>query len=534
LVTGIESPPSRVVVPSCVKVTKWAGVVKDRRMISVLGGGPCVNISCHKYSVNNLKRSILERVYYVKDSVTKEQRPPKLPAPNHFKHCLRRQLHEFRKLLPILEPMTYEQYVDSCEGKKRIVYGNALKSLKLRALHDKDAHVRMFGKFEKTNLTAKPDAVMRAISPRSPRFILSDGRFYKPMEKVICGSIDALYGEPTVMKGKTVDDVGRITHEKWRRYKKPVGLMLDARRFDQHVHQDALKWQHKVQQLCYRGGALREYRNICHKKLVQKCTAVAKDGKIKYVVKGTRTSGDSDTGGGNCLLMSSMIHAFMRSLNINQFSLLNNGDDCVLIFESHLLKLVTRSVNPWFQAMGFEMEVEKPVYEVEKISFCQMQPVLIDGQYRMIRSFPLSIAKDLTSLKPIDKPRVFKSWFQAVADGGVSLTSGIPVLQTFYETLARSAKMVVTARSKSRRIEVRQRKRAESYVNPITQWFSTKDRGHAHVSDSTRFSFYKAFGYTPDAQLALERVYSSMVIPCGSASPYLAPQHHPYYELGPR
>jgi hypothetical protein len=90
---------------------------------------------------------------------------------------------------------------------------------------------------------------------------------------------------------------------------------------------------------------------------------------LHYEVEGARMSGDMNTSSGNCMIMVSLVFAYLSEKRI-KWRLANNGDDCVIVIEQkHLGKL--EDLPKWFLKMGFRMEVEEPVYEFERIEFCQ-------------------------------------------------------------------------------------------------------------------------------------------------------------------
>jgi len=135
---------------------------------------------------------------------------------------------------------------------------------------------------------------------------------------------------------------------------------------------------------------------------------------------------------GNCLLMCSLVIAFMESTCV-PYDFVNNGDDVVIFMESKHLRSLC-GLPQWFSEMGFDMVVEDPVYTLEEIEFCQMHPIQLSARdFTMVRSYPSSIAKDLVCLEPT----AFPSWLHSIGQGGQSVTSGVPIYQAFYECLER-------------------------------------------------------------------------------------------------
>jgi hypothetical protein len=149
------------------------------------------------------------------------------------------------------------------------------------------------------------------------------------------------------------------------------------------------------------------------------------------------------------------------------------------------------------------MKVEAPVYDIEKIEFCQTHPVFVDGSYLMVRNFPKSMAKDCLSLKLLDSPRVCRAWLDAVGQGGLSLTGGVPIYQDFYRSYIRIANSIPI---KKANLNSKDRNRTpDAEIGNGMLWLSRgMSRQYQSVSCQTRHSFYLAFGITPDQQVAVE------------------------------
>jgi len=139
----------------------------------------------------------------------------------------------------------------------------------------------------------------------------------------------------------------------------------------------------------------------------------------------------------------------------------------------------------------------------EHIVFCQSQPIhLGDNKYVMVRDPRTSISKDLVSLKPLDNKVVKERWLSAVGQGGLSLTSGIPVCQEFYTCLHRNANG------------------AKPLSDPTLEGgFFRLSKGmtarYTEIRAETRLSFWLAFNVTPQEQLVIEDYYKAQVLTTG-------------------
>lgn len=452
------------------------------------------NFLVHNSSLTNLVRGVLTRVLLVKGK----------PTPKPIVGIYNLRLRNFRKLLlkslSSTTPITQQEFVDGYKGRKRTIYQQALDSLAYRSICAKDAFIKAFVKAEFINSDDKPDPDPRVISPRDPRYNIEVGKFLKPLEHQVYRGIAQIFGDTTVLKGFNAKETGKIFSDKWNKYRNPVAVGLDASRFDQHVSVEALEWEHSVYNGVFNSN---ELRKLLRMQLRNRVTGYCRDGKLKYVTEGCRMSGDMNTALGNCLIMCALVHCYLQDRGIRG-SLANNGDDCTVIFEREDLSKFQHGLEEWFLEMGFSMKVEKPVFDIEGIEFCQTHPVLVAEGYLMVRNFPKSMAKDCLSLKMLDSPRVCRAWLDAVGQGGLSLTGGIPVYQDFYSSYISIAQSIPI---KKANLSSRDRHRVpDAEVSNGMSWLSKGMVRHYHQpSPETRHSFYLAFGTTPDEQIALEK-----------------------------
>jgi hypothetical protein len=397
------------------------------------------------------------------------------------------------------------------QGRKRVIYQEAADSLCHERVNRSDAEVKVFVKVEKTNFTSKADPAPRAIQPRTPRFNVEVGKYVKPLEKRLCHAIAEIYGGPTVMKGFTAVGVGMRIREMWDQFKRPVAIGLDASRFDQHVSVDALKWEHLV----YLSAFTRTHRPELGRLLSWQLKNIARgycyNGKVKYTVDGKRMSGDMNTGLGNCLLMCAMVWAYASSLGI-RCRLANNGDDCTVIIESADLPRFMAGLERWFEEMGFTMKVEKPVTIFEQIEFCQAHPVFDGEQWVMVRS-PVAFAKDAVSTIPLTTAGVAKQWMDAVGDCGLAMAGGFPICHSFYTMYKRSAAALSFKRrqrygTKGRRV----RENQELTETGMAMLARGMKRANRTITQAARFSYYLAFGITPDQQTAIEEELDKITV----------------------
>lgn len=484
---------------------------------------PVFDIRCHKNCIDNLEKSVLERVFYVKSGgrfIT-----PPLPRRGVFTRRLKHFAGTISRFARTSLPLSPEEFLVTVPSGKRRAYEEAFTSLQHSPIRSEDAHVKVFIKYEK-EIFEKKSPVPRCISPRSYRFLFSDGQFYHAIEKQIMEDIDQVFNEPTVMKGLTVEGVANAIVDKWNSIPDCVAIGVDATRFDQHCSVDALKWQHSVQARYFAGENRSRYMRLQRMKLRNIGTGRTPDGVIKFSTNGKRMSGDMDTGGGNVLLMCAMMYAYFRSLNLphGAIKLINNGDDCVIFVSRKYEGLVRKTLDPWFLEMGYNMVCEPTAHIIEQVEFCQMRPVNVNGEWRMVRNPKRAIPKDCTSIRRIDIPKVYQKWTKAVGECGLALTGGVPVFQEWY-TSCMGAKCPTWVRSKSRRVQQRESRRTMDDDSGLYKWRPDKPYKYANIHYTTRLSFYYAFGITPEEQIHLETFIKSSGTHWGEVSEF--PRHNP-------
>lgn len=451
------------------------------------GIGAGVDYGVHSDTLLNLTRGIVERVL----NVVRDGELCVVPRPvsGVFK-----RLSGFRTALVRRTPSTpvvsREDYPLLYTGRKRVLYQRAYDSLISEAVSRRDARVKTFVKAEKINFSAKVDPAPRVIQPRDPRYNLEVGRYLKKAELALFQGVAKLFGYKAVVKGLNADEVGELLCEHWRHFRRPVAVGLDASRFDQHVSKEALLWEHSVYNMMFRSP---ELARLLKWQLLNRGVAWVEGHKVSYEVEGKRMSGDINTGLGNCLLMVAIVHAYLEHKGLHA-RLVNNGDDCVIICEQESLAGLG-DIGAWFLDFGFTLQIEDPVYILEKVVFCQSQPVKVAGHYRMVRDPRVAQSKDAVSLQGWDSALSVSYWCHAIGSCGVALTRGVPVWEAWYNMLLRHGT-----------------KPSEGYTDAVGvsgMWYMARGVRDAECDDEARYSFYRAFDITPDEQLAFEAVYAT-------------------------
>jgi len=460
------------------------------RSVRYLGGlGTGVDYGVHADNLKNLMRGITERVLYVRRGEGLSRPPRPLVGVFRRLDSIRNRLVSRATPTPVV---AWDDYPSLYSGRKRRIYQNAVDSLKTRGLTVQDSYVSTFIKAEKVNFSAKGDPAPRVIQPRSPRYNVAVGRYLKLFEKSLCRSFRRVFGYPVVLKGMNVDEVGSALRDNWEAMDHPVAVGLDASKFDQHVSQDALSWEHSVYNSVFRSN---ELRGLLRWQLVNRGIARTQGKRVDYRVEGRRCSGDINTGMGNCLIMSSITIAYCEHSGIKH-RLANNGDDCVLFVEKQDLSRLA-GLDAWFLDFGFTLTREAPCYRFEEIEFCQFHPLRVGTGWRMVRDPRKAMSKDCVSLVSWNTELDFRYWASAVGTCGLALTTGVPVWEAWYGVLARVGK--VSSAGVSER------------VNECGAWHWSRGVKSCVITDEARASFYFAFGITPDEQVALEQYYATIL-----------------------
>lgn len=387
-------------------------------------------------------------------------------------------------------PLTPEEFVECYKGRRRTIYEAAAREFSTTKIVARHAKVSTFVKAEKVPLDKSP----RAIQPRSTLYNVGVGVFLKHIEHGLYRAIARLFNQRMVVsKGLNVKQLGCEMQDMWMSLNKPCFVGFDASRFDMHVSVDALRWEHSVYVDLYNGNE--ELKRLLRMQLVNRGVGRCADGRVKYQVDGRRMSGDMNTALGNCLIVCGIFYKYMIDNSIS-CKFVDNGDDCGVFIEQDDLHQLA-GIGEWFKTFGFRLEVEEPVYMLEKVVFCQMQPILTPTGVIMVRQLAAALQKDTMTIVKMCNAKVVRKWMWSVGECGLALCSGIPVMQAFYSTymelglpsnMSNATYMECGARHLSRGLE--------SKVSA--------------VDDVTRFSFWKAFGLTPMFQMELEDRYARM------------------------
>lgn len=474
-------------------VTYASGKPKLKRISVLAGFSPAIEYGVFNATIRTALKSVYERMLFVKanDAFVK---PPEPKHSNIYQERLEMVSRWFSKVKRVA-PLTQEQFLGTYDGRKRQMYNRACLSLKVKPFKRSDSYIKWFSKVEKQLFSEDKEPVPRGISPRSTRFHVSHGPYIKRVEKNIYKELGRMVGHHVIFKGLNARDRATILRSHWDCFQNPVAIGLDASRFDQHVSVEALEWTHSIYRNYFPYS--KTFKRLCDLTMSNRCFVNLPDGSFSFHVKGKRMSGDMDTGLGNCLIATALTVCYCESKGI-KYRIADDGDDIQLLTERRNLGRLD-DLEEWYLEMGFSMKREAPVFEFEKIEFCQSRPVWTPEGYIMVRNPFAALAKDCISTVPFQSLKHARRWMKAVGDCGMSLTGGIPIFQSFYSRLIKEAgnvKALVTQKGD---------------MSGMQRLAVGMKRNFQTIHPNTRVSFWRAFGIEPDKQLVMEREYQSRI-----------------------
>lgn len=473
-----------------------------RKTYFLQGASPGLKYLTYQPSITAMERAIKERLFYV-------QYPTgwKIP-PVAGKDVVENELKEFKQLLLDRayrkHPLEHVDFAMCYHGPRRRRYLIAAQKLKDEGIMREDAYLKFFLKFETYNFSEKPNPSPRGINPRSDKYLVSIGAYLHRIEKITYKHIRDIFGYTVIMKGFNQSERGKMIAQYWSEVDDPVGLPIDASRFEQSVDAPLLEWEHDIYKSFYKGDD--KFAKLLSWQLTNLGSARCNDGRLTYKIKGKRMSGDKNTAYGNCLISAAMGYSFMNFVfKIMKYRFVwrffCDGDDCVLIIPRRVLHTVQKHLPEWYLKLGFRMKVEKPCYILEQVDFCQSRPVFDGESYVMCRNPEKSLSKDSVSKTSLTSDKFFRRWIKAVGECGISVSGGLPVMQHYYNALIRSAG------------NVKALPRDHPAFKDYTAYkIMGMHRKYKPVSDAVRVSFSLAFGISPSAQESIELFYDNLEI----------------------
>jgi len=465
--------------------------VRERFTSALLNITSGLELGVYESSVNEGLAALLERVYYVADGLGGWQFPPR-PEEGFWRTVMRR-VTRGSYFYPVSR-LSVDEFLSRYKGAKLTTYLRARDELEsFGFIPKKHCFVGAFVKDERQIFGKAP----RLIRPFNPVFNLTFGTFVYPLEKCVYGAIDALYGGPTVTKGLNGSEVACALRSKWDSFGDPVCLITDMSRFDQHCSPEALDW---VRWLCCKAlyktrCEVGEFNKLWRHTVNTRGMVLCDDGVVQYSVDGTLNSGLSSTSLCGVAIVCYLLRAYCDLVGARH-QLISAGDDTNIIIERRDLPNFAGLASFCLRA-GYTVKIDGVVDVFERIDFCQARPVWDGADWVMCRNPMVITTKDLLVARKFRNSIERRAYMGAIADCGLSLTGGLPIVQSFYTMLKRNARGAAPCTLERNGFYYLSRDMSRCVRSP---------------SDESRISFYKAFGINIWRQLELERYYDSVIV----------------------
>lgn len=482
--------------------------VRTRTMTQFVGYAPNEQVGCFSSSSSNMRLAILGRVLSKEVNGVRKPLLKTLPLPGH-EDPLRQFADAIRRLSSPTTALEPAAFAAQYSGGKRKEYDRAAESLRFQPLIEQDSNIKLFLKLEKDIRSQKPGRIPRCILPPDVRYTVETGRFVHPMEKTLYATIDELWGSRVVTKGRNYSQVGDMFSEAWLDFNEPCSLDCDVSKMDQSITEEVLEVL--LDLLADLTMTDNEYlRKILKWTLRTKVRGRADDGMFSYHQRGTLSSGMCYTSITGVFVVTGIAWLFRRKLGI-KMRMVDAGDDMTLIFEKDDLPLVMSQLAQFYAQFGLTLEIGIPNFVLEGIEFCQSHPVKIGSRYQMVRNARTAGVKDYVCVDRLDRVQDICAWWESVGKCGLASQGGSPVATARYNQMVRSSSRLLESLNLKPRAVKRYRaavRRHDEASGGFNQFGKGMTNGSI-VSDESRFSYYLAFGMTPQVQRALEEEFDT-------------------------
>ncbi len=390
-------------------------------------------------------------------------------------------------------------------GRKRRLYEEAARSVRIKPVERRDAKLQSFVKKERMSAKLKSNPAPRIIQSRTPRYNVVLAQYLKPLEEKLyeLKGFMGRRGPLGRLFGKSLNSSDRAKHvlKKWKRFRDPVCVSLDLSRMDQHVAREILQVEHDVYIAAYNQDPF--LRRILSWQLDNVGSFYS---GLKYVTNGRRCSGDMNTALGNCLLMALYCSAIMADLDpLVQYDLFIDGDDTLLFMEKEeWIRLLDGKdpsekdvpIKKVFENYGQVLKIDNIAYRLTDILWCQAKLVeRAPGDWTFVRDPRKVMESSLCGTKFYKEPFVRKKLLTSIGYGLLAAFNGIPLLQEYALAL----------------IRIGGNQKWDHWVESMEYWFKKEigfrelyvDRS-ASITDTCRVSFEEALGISVHDQYLCE------------------------------
>lgn len=393
--------------------------------------------------------------------------------------------------MPRSEPQELGEFALEYSGAKRDKYLNAAKEVRAFGLSKSDYYVTMFVKPDRLDPTIKTNPDPRPIQFRHPRYCVLLAQYIKAIEPSLYAlHYQTKFTSSTRMIAKGLNQFQRasLLRSKWNRFHCPRSASIDGERFDKHMNTELLKVEHYLYSMLLPS---KEFATLLKAQLLNR--GFSKDG-VKYVANGRRMSGEMNTALGNCAIMIMMVLTVMLPLRI-PFEIMDDGDDCLIIYESPTHSLVVGAIASMTE-FGLKVKLENIADSLENVKFCQSQPVLTAKGWKFCRNPFRVMSNSMVGLKWLTlNTRSRQKHLNGIAECELVLNKGVPVLHAFAAALRRNANIstYTVDHESGEYLKYMRELKAFAKVDEVVP-----------ITEEARLSFSRAFGVTPEQQVEYE------------------------------
>lgn len=415
----------------------------------------------------------------------------------------------------------YKDIVAQYSGMKGRRYREAEQQLMASGdvLQERDSRVNMFIKQEAIGFEAnKPEPDCRAIQFRSFKYTLYLASRIRMAEKRLYSLTDVPGMGPgrIVAKGLTDSQCALELRNKYDRLG-GEGVKIygfDLSRCDAHIGRRLLAIEQEVFTRVNPDNGLKHALRM--QLLNRGRFGVHTDGgyfQQFYTVKGERMSGDSNTSGGTCIIVSVILATLGNTYWPGQFAFLCNGDDSSFMFRGDWLD--DGEITQFFHRFGLKVKVELRTEQFGDIEFCQSKPVLLHSGWTMVRN-PRRVSTRLgvtnKSMPLYQRAR----YVRTVALGELSRLRGCPVLQPFLLRVIRDCEGVLKKTGHKKKLDLRAIRDSYRLSEGLSgDWMRG---GTDPITDESRQGYAISWGVSPQAQLLIERSLTGDFSPTGETA----------------
>lgn len=296
-------------------------------------------------------------------------------------------------------------------GGKRRIYLSARKDILEGNVRESDAYVHMFVKHDK--IPYDTEKMPRAIQYRSAKYNLQLATYLKPFEHEFY-DLEGLGPSQTrvVTKGLNNKQIAELFIKKASEFDDPLFLGCDHSKFDSTVRVEHLRVEHSIYNRTYKSFTLRKLlsKQIKNKGFTRQGTC--------YSIKGTRMSGDYNTGLGNSLLNRIVLESWVSKI---KHEILLDGDDSIVIIETKDYKKLDFN---HFEKMGFETVVDM-TNNILKVDYCQKR--LLNGEVPIMMRNPIRALSHASVCLKNYSPCIYRRWINGVFECESACNGDVPI-----------------------------------------------------------------------------------------------------------